>query len=154
MDRLLVVVDESDASVRLLREAGEIAGGLGVGVVVFALLDDDAAREELDGLWNHAGTNDSRRPETAEELVQAVAERLGDQVLGSRGVEYLARGEIVGATSPSDRIIEVVESNGCDHVFVPGARRSPTGKALFGDTAQSVLLNFDGYVTVAVDDEA
>jgi len=34
-------------------------------------------------------------------------------------------------------------------VFVRGRRRSPTGKAVFGDTAQAVILNFDGFVTVA-----
>jgi hypothetical protein len=33
-------------------------------------------------------------------------------------------------------------------VFLAGRKRSPTGKALFGDQTQAVILDFDGAVTV------
>jgi len=32
-------------------------------------------------------------------------------------------------------------------VFLTGKKRSPTGKAVFGDRSQAIILNFDGPVT-------
>ena len=43
-------------------------------------------------------------------------------------------------------LAEVAEANSCDYVFILGQRRTPAGKVIFGDTAQSVILNFNGYV--------
>ncbi|MFC6724399.1 universal stress protein, partial [Halobium palmae] len=54
----------------------------------------------------------------------------------------------------SDRIFEVAAERDCDHLFLSGRRRSPTGKALFGDRTQRALLNFDGPVTVILGDGA
>jgi nucleotide-binding universal stress UspA family protein len=49
-------------------------------------------------------------------------------------------------------VLQVARRKDCDHVFLSGGKRSPAGKALFGDFAQSVLLGFDGYVTVRMND--
>ncbi|MFC6725558.1 universal stress protein, partial [Halobium palmae] len=49
----------------------------------------------------------------------------------------------------AETVLEVAQERGCDHAFLLGKRRSPTGKALFGDVAQQVVLNFDGYVTLS-----
>jgi nucleotide-binding universal stress UspA family protein len=50
-------------------------------------------------------------------------------------------------------VIAVAEREGCDHVFIAGKRRSPSGKAIFGDVTQSIILNFDGMVTVMMDED-
>ncbi|MFC6907201.1 universal stress protein [Halalkalicoccus tibetensis] len=50
-----------------------------------------------------------------------------------------------------DIILTEANKRNCDHIFVTGEKRSPTGKAVFGDTAQSIILNFEGPVTVQVD---
>lgn len=60
-------------------------------------------------------------------------------------IEVLAR----ATDEPADAIFDEATERGCDHVFVLGRRRSPTGKALFGDIAQRVALNSDDYVTLA-----
>lgn len=46
----------------------------------------------------------------------------------------------------ADTIIEIVEEHGYNYVFLSGRRRSPAGETIFGDTAQAVIPNFDGYV--------
>ncbi|XVH33385.1 universal stress protein (plasmid) [Haloferacaceae archaeon DSL9] len=154
MDRILVVIDESSASIQLLNEAAKIANALESEVILLTLLDEDADQETVDRLWANAEIDDMTRPKTNEDLLRLISERLADTVLKPLGIDYRARGELVSGTSLSDRIIEVAESHGCDHVFVRGKSRSPTGKALFGDVAQSVLVNFDGLVTVSVQDGA
>ncbi|WP_255168815.1 universal stress protein [Natrononativus amylolyticus] len=53
-------------------------------------------------------------------------------------VDYVIRGA-VGDHGPT--IVDLAESVDADRVVVGGRRRSPTGKAVFGSTAQEVLLS-------------
>lgn len=48
----------------------------------------------------------------------------------------------------ADTVLAEARHRGCDHVFVTGRKRSPAGKAIFGDVAQRIVLEFDGAVTV------
>ncbi|MDB2276813.1 universal stress protein, partial [Halorubrum ezzemoulense] len=68
-----------------------------------------------------------------------VAERLE-----RAGVDYEVRGAL-GETAES--ILEEAEALDTDLVVVGGRTRSATGKALFGSTAQRVLLGADCPVT-------
>ena len=63
-------------------------------------------------------------------------------------VEYEAVGML---GDKEEQILELAHERDCDHIFISGRKRSPTGKALFGDLAQSVLLKFDGTVTIRTD---
>jgi nucleotide-binding universal stress UspA family protein len=151
MDRALVVTDASPGAADLLRETGELAEGAGANVVVLALAladDDGSDVAEMRSALEAAG---KAVPPDDVQTLRAFAEHVGDLVLGDTGVPFYAVGDVVDANRPSDRIIEIAESHNCDHIFISGKRRSPTGKAIFGDTTQSVILNFDGYVTVATE---
>jgi len=50
--------------------------------------------------------------------------------------------------SPSGEIINYLDDHDVDQVVVGGRRRSPTGKAVFGSTAQKVTLNAPCPVTI------
>ena len=50
--------------------------------------------------------------------------------------------------SPSDEIIDYLDDHDIDQVVIGGRRRSPTGKAVFGSTAQKVTLNAPCPVTI------
>ncbi len=58
---------------------------------------------------------------------------------------------IVEDDERADTILSTARDNDCDHVFLVGQRRSPTGKALFGDVTQEVILNFDGEITLSME---
>ena len=73
------------------------------------------------------------------QIVTDVAERLE-----RAGVDYEVRGAL-GETA--DGILEAAEALDTDLVVVGGRTRSATGKALFGSTAQRVLLGADCPVT-------
>lgn len=152
MDRALAVVDDTEQHRNLLREAGELAGGVDAELVLLATMSPDdyeeasealAAIEEVEG----TGYGETEILETAGEF----AEEIGEDVLEGIDVDWRAIGAVVqegGEDSVADTVIQTAESERCDHIFLPGRRRSPTGKAVFGDTAQSVILNFDKPVTV------
>lgn len=152
MVQYLVVIDESDASSRLLREAGAIAEALEAEILVVALTVDDGNEETVEAMWDQVRSSTAtERPDSPWEIVRTFADRISERAFEDSSVNYRTQGEFIETMRPSDRIIEIAESHGCDHIFMPGKRRSPTGKAIFGDTTQSIILNFDGFVTVAGD---
>lgn len=147
MDRALVVVSESDTIERLVREAGELAAGADAELVVLGIQTEE----------EYAGTRESRdraggRPYSVDQAAEDARQRaksVARVAVEDFDIEYDALGSV---GDPADRILQVADEQGCDHIFLVGRRRSPTGKAIFGDVAQSVLLTFDGPVTVLMDD--
>lgn len=51
---------------------------------------------------------------------------------------------------PPQAIIDVADEMDVDQIVMSGRKRSPTGKVLFGSVTQSVLLNANAPVTVAM----
>ena len=143
MDGILAVVAPTEADVELLEEAGTVAAATGVDVVVLALAIEENDHASIDAMRGWEGFEDSMG-----DTPHDFADHLGGVTLAPRGVEYIPVGERVDATRPSEKIIDVARNHGCDHIYVLNRSRSPAGKALFGDTTQSVILNFDGFVTV------
>ena len=148
MDRALVVVGDTDADERLVREAGELAAGVDAELVVFSVTPE----EEYEGRREsreRAGGSTYTVDQAAEDARQR-AESAARVALDDLAVEYRAVGSVGRVTN---RILAAVDEHDCDHVFIVGRRRSPTGKALFGDVAQAVILNLDGPVTVWMNEE-
>lgn len=150
MVRYVVIIDGSDASERLLYKAGETAKATASKLLVVALHSSGENTDQIDKMWGRIQSEISvTRPDSPGEVARVYANKLSDRVLSDKEVNYTTRGEHVTSTSISDRIIELAEIHDSEHIFIPGKQRSPTGKAIFGDTTQSVILNFDGFVTVA-----
>jgi nucleotide-binding universal stress UspA family protein len=147
MDGILAVVAPTEADVHLLEEAGTVAAATGVDVVVLALAQEDTEHASVEAMRQWEGFEGADLGDSTE-TPRHFAEYLGDVVLAPRGVTYTAVGERVENMRPSEKTIDVAKNHGCDHVYVLNRSQSPAGKALFGDTTQSVILNFDGFVTV------
>ncbi|MFP8953835.1 universal stress protein [Natrialbaceae archaeon A-arb3/5] len=78
----------------------------------------------------------------AREFVQEAVDELGDVTLESRG----RVGDI-----PTE-ILDEVEGIDPRYLVISGRRRSPTGKAVFGNTTQKILLNAECPVVTSLDD--
>ncbi|WP_339102499.1 universal stress protein [Haloterrigena salinisoli] len=72
------------------------------------------------------------------------------ETLDEYGVDYETRGA-VGEHGPT--IVDLATSTDADRVVVGGRRRSPTGKAVFGSTAQEVMLSAPCPVTFVRNDD-
>ncbi|RQH03415.1 universal stress protein [Natrarchaeobius oligotrophus] len=90
---------------------------------VVTRLEFDASRDEIDA------DEVAMRHSTIRNL---------QSILDESDVDYEIRGA-VGDHGPS--IVDLATAVDADRVVVGGRRRSPTGKAVFGSTAQEVLLS-------------
>ncbi|WP_290818012.1 universal stress protein [Halovivax sp.] len=149
MDRGLVVVGDTDRHRALLETAGQFAAGTDAELVLLSTIteteyEDD--REALQSLEQIEGA--TYGIEATEERLERIAQKVANDALADVDVDYRIAPRVVDGDSLADDILAIAEEADCDHVFILGRRRSPTGKAIFGDVAQSVILNFDGRVTV------
>lgn len=140
---LTVKRGDSDRLDRLTEEAIDVAVGTGARVVVATAFetqaDVDEALEQLEGV-------DGTPTDVAERLGSV---RRATKALAAAGVDYEVEG-VVGR--PGEAIESLAERAGADRVFVGGRKRSPTGKAVFGSTAQNILLSAPCPVTFVRED--
>jgi len=144
MNRALVVVEDTDAHRALLREAGELAAGTGADLVLLSLEARDEVDESTEQFARTEGVSVVEMIiEDARESIAAVA----GEALSDLDVAYETMAAVTEPDERADEIIATAGQTDCDHVFLVGQERSPTGKAIFGDVAQAVVLNFGGSVT-------
>lgn len=87
-------------------------------------------------------TSVAKRTSAVRDVTDALEAAPGDTVVEIRGEVTDDVGEA---------IVAFAKEVGADRVFVGGRKRSPAGKAVFGSTAQHVLLNADCPVTFVRD---
>ncbi|GAB3039331.1 universal stress protein [Natronobiforma cellulositropha] len=149
MKRALVVVESEDHARTLIREAGELADGVGAELLLLTLMDRDGYEQDLETMAtiaNIEGT--SYTTEDVKESGRQYARDLAKSELDGLDIEYEPVAAIIEDGDEAHRIVAVAEEKDCDHIFIVGRKRSPTGKAIFGDTAQRVILDFGGIVSV------
>jgi len=137
IDVILLGVGEDDRerAERLAEETLDVAGSTGATVVlahVFTSEEYDDARDRLDVAPDSEGATPdaiARRHATIRTLADAYADV---------DVDHEVRGAV---GDRGEEIIDLAEDVRADRVVVGGRRRSPTGKAVFGSTAQEVMLS-------------
>jgi len=123
--------DEGDRARRLAEIGVELAASGAELTVVHAFGSQEAADETAARLgYTDGSTSDlARRLDSVREVVRA---------LEASGVSADVDGRV---GDPGSVVAAVADSLAADRVVVGGRDRSPTGKAVFGSTAQDVLLS-------------
>lgn len=149
MERGIVTVEETQRHRQLLREAGEHASGSDAELVLVALIPESNFEEDIETLDSIGEVENVQYGEsTAVEAARTEVLDIAEEVLSDLDVSVSPATAVVDEDEQAEALVRLGEKHDCDHAFIVGRSRSPTGKALFGDDAQKVLLNFDGYVTV------
>jgi nucleotide-binding universal stress UspA family protein len=148
MDDALVVVDDRESTVSVTREAAAYAAGADADLVLYVPLSEAEFEESLRALDEIGRVeNKDYSDEAALSVARQFAEDVTEEALENFDVDHSVVTDVTEEVEAS-RVIEIADERGCDHVFAVGRQRSPTGKAVFGDTTQQLVLNFPGFVTV------
>lgn len=141
-DTVLLALGPADENRReeLADAVTNVVGGTDAEVVLLHVFSEKEFDDTVASLDYDFGT----RPAPDEVATRHTSVRAVGDLLEAAGVEFRARGA-VGDLGES--IVEVAGEEEAEMVFVGGRRRSPTGKAVFGSTAQHVMLNADCPVT-------
>lgn len=145
MDHALAVVGATNAAKELVREAGKLAAGVDAQLTLIHVTTEDEYEEQRMQMEQISGYNASYSVTQARDGAENFAADIGRETLDGIDVDW----DAVGALGDSGRkVLTEAERLDCDHVFATGDKRSPTGKALFGDDTQRLILDFEGPVTV------
>lgn len=137
IERILLAVGSNDSGRldRFVEETVAVAGPTGATVTVLHVFTESELSDAVDRL-DFDTHREAVTPDMVTRRLAAVQEVTSE--LNDAGVEYEVRGD-VGETS--ERIRANAEAVDGDRVIIGGRTRSPTGKAMFGSTAQSVMLS-------------
>ncbi|ELZ12184.1 UspA domain-containing protein [Halovivax asiaticus JCM 14624] len=149
MNRGLVVVANTDRHRALLETAGEFASGSDAELVLLSTLTETEYEDDRNALKSLEEIEGATYGiDATEERLERAAQKIVNDTIVDMDVDYQIAPRVIGDGSLADEILQVAEELACDHIFIVGQKRSPTGKALFGNVAQAVILGFDGQVTV------
>lgn len=146
MRQALIVVEPTTAGEDLLQRAGELCNGIYDKIILLRVIDRNDYTDSLQRKVRSSG--DINNIDDIIEEARQTTVKAAEEAFINIDVPY----EIITKVGdvPEDIITEA-EKRDSDHIFLVGKRRSPTGKAVFGDIAQTVILNFDGFVTLTID---
>lgn len=131
---LAVGPGDADRTEELATTATNLVEPTGATVVLAHVFTEEGYRDVLDRLnYDPTGEIDSDEVASRHSTVREIAKTLDEG-----DIDYEIKG-LVGEGGKT--IVEVAETVDADQLIVGGRKRSPTGKAVFGSTAQEVLLS-------------
>ena len=135
---ILAAVDENERSKQVVSLGYDLAKTYGDTLAVLHVVPTEDYRSHKESLESIPGFGDfslQQEQESAEQF----ARQFATQILEGEDLDILDPRGRVGTVS--DEILAEAEAEDPRFLVISGRRRSPAGKAIFGNTAQRLLLN-------------
>jgi nucleotide-binding universal stress UspA family protein len=135
---ILAAVSEKHSSNPIITTAHELAGALDQELLLLHVVPEDEFESHRETVLDAVGTDDysfTQEEQSAAKLSETIAKETLDG-FDDKPVRGIGR---IG--DPATEIVSVADEYDVSYLVIGRYKRSPTGKALFGSTAQSVLLN-------------
>lgn len=137
---LAVGPSDTDRIDELETTTGDIAGPAGAAVNLVHVF----TREEYDSIRDRLNIEPDSEQTPDDVAKRHNVVRSASSALEERGIDVTITGRI---GNHGEEIVEFAKDADADLVVVGGRRRSPTGKAIIGSTAQRVMLDAPAPVT-------
>ncbi|MFC7133227.1 MULTISPECIES: universal stress protein [Salinibaculum] len=146
---VLAAIGEKHQSNPVVSTAYELASALDEELLLLHVVPDEEFESHREMILDAVGTDDySFRQE--EQSAAQFSETVAKETLGDFDEERVRGVGRIG--DPESTIVAAADEYDVSYLVIGRYKRSPTGKAIFGSTTQSVLLNTDRpTVTVAAD---
>lgn len=137
INRVLVAIgpDDRENVTEILDTVEAVAGPTQAEVYLLHVFTREEYENLTDQMSLEVGSGDLEPDDLAKrnDDVQTPADRLE-----KKGIAHEIRGTV---GDPESEIVHTVEEIDADLLFIGGTSRSPTGKAVFGDIGQQILLS-------------
>lgn len=133
--RVLIPLDGSERSARVLEHAVEVGGKEGVCYTLVRVVEPGASRVFFSGSLPHVGP--THRPEAREADSAAAQLQLHAAALRSRGYKVGTR--LVTSTDPGNTIVKIAAELNADLIAMATRGRPSAARFLFGSVATTVL---------------
>lgn len=138
---IVAAVDRSDRATAVVEQANELAEAFDDTVHVVNVL---TTSEFID-----LGSTQAKEGDPVDmDSVRSVATDVAEKAASSLDGQYEAIG-LMG--DPANEVVNYATEQGARYIVVAGRKRSPAGKALFGSTAQSIIMNAECPVVMSTD---
>jgi nucleotide-binding universal stress UspA family protein len=142
MGSVLIVLRNDEPDEELLAAANQHVVGTESSIVVCRFVDEAQYQSDVQQNARSGGEMDDI------ESVENAAAETATSITESAFDESVSK-TAIGTVGPiPESVFDIIEEYDCNHIFLSGKKRSPVGKAVFGDVAQQILLEFDGPVTI------
>ena len=148
MQRALAVVEPTETAKVLLREAGELSAGVDAELILVYGTTEEEYNDRREDMARIPDIDTTYSIDQAIDGVRRFAKDMGRDVLSDLDLQWEAVGRI---GEKGEETLKLADERDCDHIFIAGRKRSPTGKAVFGDDTQRVILDSKVPVTVLTD---
>lgn len=145
MQRALAVIEPTETAKTLLREAGELAAGVDAELILVYGTTEEEYNDRREDMAQIPDIDTTYSLDQALDGARRFAKDMGRDVLTDVDVDWEAVGRI---GEKAEEVLALADERDCDHIFIAGRDRSPTGKAIFGDDTQRVILDANVPVTV------
>ena len=135
--------EDEDIADRLAATAADIADRSNTEIILAHVFDDD----EYESAHDQLNFTDDREVTPSLIAERKVAIRDLSDALADSDADITAHGRLSNGASHGQRLVELADEVDADMVVLGGRGRSPAGKALFGSTAQEVMLESSCPVT-------
>lgn len=145
---ILAAIDATDEHDPVIETGYDLASAYDTDLHVLHVVtqeDFESRKRDVERVDGFQGYSKSQRADAAANVANKV-------VVGTLDDPDFDRVSTVGRVGdPVESILDVADEVDAQYVVVGGRERSPTGKALFGSTAQSVLLKSNRPVVTVID---
>lgn len=147
---ILAAIDENERSRTVATIAADLAATYDEPLVALHVVPNEDFEEHkaaIERVGEQKSYSFTQEESSAEQFVRAFVEESVDDF---GDLDFEARGRVGDVT---EEILAEAESLDPRYLVISGRRRSPSGKAVFGSTAQRLLLNAECPVVTKLSDQ-